>query len=164
MRLAVIAIGLNLMLGMGCNGRVEHSEATKPSEPLTIYQHTVYGHDDARDRVDTLARMPRADETYVMLDTTLFTLFGKQHVVRGYSNELTYEIDVYRYVLELDTVGMIYDQSLSWPGNFSFIHTNNDSLNLLISAAIGAAFRPRENGAHFSYERAKEARRKVLGE
>jgi len=155
--------GMILMACLACNGRVEHPGSSRPSESMTIYQHTVYGHDDARDRVDTLAGMPRPDETYVMLDTTLFTLFGNQHVVRGYSNELTYEIDVYRYVLELDTLGIIYDQSLSWPGNFSIIHTSNDSLNLLISAAIGAAFRPRENGAHYSPERAKEARRKAWG-
>lgn len=161
MRLVTLAFGSALTLSMGCTESVEPSQPISPKVPVAMYQHTVYGHDDERDRIDTLAIAPKHDGTYVQLDSTSFTLLGNKHMVRGYSNEFESATDSYLYMLELDSFGMIYAQSLSWPGGFSVIHTSDDSLNLLISAAIGAAFRPGERGAHYSYERAEQARQRT---
>lgn len=158
MKLQFLAFGSTLMLSMGCAESANPSQPISLNELVAVYQHTVYGHDDDGDRIDTLAIAPKHDGTYVQLDSTSFTLLGKKHMVRGYSNEFESATDSYLYMLELDSFGMIYAQSLSWPGGFSVIHTSDDSLNLLISAAIGAAFRPGERGAHYSYERAEQAR------
>jgi hypothetical protein len=163
MRLTIIVVGWTLMVCIGCQQQNETPDPILPSDTLVIYQHTVYGR-DAHDRVDTVALPQKHNATFLLLDTTSFTLFGTEHVVRGYSNEFESAMDGYFYMLELDSFGMIYGHSLSWPGNYSIVHTTSDSLNRLINAALGAAFLPSPQGAHYTYERAKEARAKAIGE
>ena len=162
MRIKIIVSVWALMLGIGCQQRTEIPDPMLLSDTLVIYQHTVYGPDE-HDRVDTMALPQKHGATFIMLDTTSFTLFGTEHVVRGYSNEFESAMDGHFYMLELDSFGMIYGHSLSWPGNYSIIHTTSDSLNRLINAALGAAFLPSPHGTHYNHERAKEARIKAIG-
>lgn len=154
---------LSLLFCMGCMERTEPSALQPGPEPMAIYQHTFYKNDGAA-RIDTLVMPQRHDDTFVLLDTTSFYLLGKEHVVRGSSNEFESATDACFYMLELDSFGMIYGHSLSWPGNYSIVHSNSDSLNRLINAALGAAFVPAPHGAHYSYERAEEARKQMRSE
>ena len=92
----------------------------------------------------------------------MFSLLGRGHTVTGYSNALSYEIDAGIFILELDSMGMIYGHSLNWPGGYSYIHTNNDSLNLLIGMSISAAYRPEPVGTHYDYSKEQEALKQSL--
>ena len=72
---------------------------------------------------------------------TTFSLDGQEHVVKGYLDDHYQPIDGGSFWLELDSLGMIYGRSTTWPG-FSVVRSNNDSINELITMALAAASRP----------------------
>lgn len=90
---------------------------------------------------ETVSQLHHHSNRDSLIGQTFFGFYGTDHVVRAWRDDHYADIDGGSYWLELDTLGRIYSHSTVWPG-FMVVRTNNDSINELISLAIGAASRP----------------------
>ena len=90
--------------------------------------------------VDTVPKLQHHSERDSLVGQTTFAFHAADHVVQAWRDDHYAPTDGGSYWLELDTMGCIYSRSTVWPG-FVVIRTNNDSINELITMAIGAASR-----------------------
>jgi hypothetical protein len=129
---------------LSCNENCVEVPIGEKSERQVIYvMHTSYG-DEPNSRSDTLDGFPEHDPLDEFIGTSTFTSNDRTHSVNGYTN-IDHVIDGDSFNIELDSLGVIYSQSLNW-GGYSIIWTNNDSLNFLIAMALGASNRIGHDG------------------
>jgi len=92
-----------------------------------------------------LPQLAKHAEQDSLLGTMSFWHQGVEHTVTAWTDEHYAPIDGGIYMLELDSLGIIYRHSTTRRG-FSVVSTENDSLDRLIIIALGAALRPRPFG------------------
>jgi len=92
-----------------------------------------------------LAQLARHAERDSLLGSMKFWHQGVEHTVTAWTDEYYAPIDGGTYMLELDSLGVVYRHSTTWRG-FTVVSTENDSLDRLIIIALGAALRPRPFG------------------
>jgi hypothetical protein len=102
-----------------------------------------------RDHTDTLTVLRHHNERDSMVGITTFSLGGEEHVVEGYRDDHCQPVDGGSFWLELDSLGMIYSHSTTWPG-FMVVRSDNDSINELITMALAAASRPGQFGVSYN--------------
>lgn len=83
-----------------------------------------------------------------LLGRITFWHSGLEHFVTAWTDEYYAPIDGGSYMLELDSLGIIYRHSTTWRG-YSVVSTPNDSLDDLIVMALGAAMRPAPFGLRY---------------
>ncbi len=114
--------------------------------PVQFYRYTVTGDDSYG--IDTLSLLPFHDPADSLLGYSEFYWKRTRHVLRGFTSDLHEDVDGGSFVIELDSLGVIYEHSTTWP-SFRFVRSNNDSISELITAAIAAAHRPGHLGLHY---------------
>ena len=98
---------------------------------------------------DTLTALPKHTARDSMLGFIEFTFREREHTVTGWTDDYYSPIDGGAFWLELDSLGMIYSHSTTWPG-FMVVRSDNDSINELITMALAAASRPGQFGVSYN--------------
>lgn len=71
-----------------------------------------------------------------LLVTESFEYRKQFHTIKFYSSDNKASVDGGGLKYTLDSMGVVYNRSTTWP-NFRRLSTNNDSINDLISASLG---------------------------
>ncbi len=140
LRIRSYALGFIAFLAMGCAG---------PDAPEPISYYCVSNRRGNGYSLDTLAALEHHSTVDSMMGRTTFSWSGTEHAVKGFTDVHYAAVDGGRFMLELDSIGVFYSHNTTWPDNFYAVHTNNDSLNRLISLAFAAALRPEEFGVRY---------------
>ena len=77
----------------------------------------------------------QADTADKLLAQTTFTYLKKDHFIKVYSSDNHAPVDGGQLYYTLDSIGIIYSQSTTWPG-FGRLKSSNDSINDLITQAF----------------------------
>lgn len=64
-----------------------------------------------------------------------FELYGQMHLIRVFTSDYYAATDGGRLMFEIDSLGIFYSRSTTWP-SYSRLRSNNDSINNLIDLAI----------------------------
>ena len=89
-------------------------------------------------RIDTLPKkiIPFHGKKDSLIAIKAFELYGHNHLIRMYTDEFYEEvIDGGNLIYEIDSLGIFYSRSTSWP-SYSRLKSNNDSINYLIEVAL----------------------------
>jgi len=105
----------------------------RPKENLIRYY--VVGSTSRITEDTTNAKNIQADPADELIAQDFFKHNKKDHVVKVYTSDNHAPVDGGRLYYTLDSLGIIYERSTTWPG-FSRLKTNNDSINDLISQAF----------------------------
>lgn len=143
MKQAQLHLSLLATLAIACGHNAVHTEPE-----LTFYSTVDRGR-GSHDYTDTLAVLDKHSSRDSLVGSTTFTWGGVEHTVTGWNNDHYAPVDGGGFWLELDSLGTIFGHSTTWPG-FSVVHSNNDSLNQLITMALAAASRPGRFGVRYT--------------
>ena len=90
-----------------------------------------------REFVDTIpvADFPQYDSADQFIAEERFVLNQKIHIIKAFSSDNHAPVDGGRLYYILDSIGVIYSKSTTWPVAIR-LSSNNDSLNDLISATL----------------------------
>jgi hypothetical protein len=88
--------------------------------------------------VDTMELMDikPTDSMFDLLATHSFRFREQYHTIKMYCSDNHVPVDGGSLVYTLDSIGVIYGRSTTWPG-FSKLTSDNDSINDLITTAFG---------------------------
>ncbi len=120
---------------------------TGEQEPI-VYWRYQYMDESVGPRIDTVEHLPFHDPKDSLLGYSAFYWKGTRHLMSGFTSDLHRPIDGGSFAIELDSLGVIYSHSTTWP-SFMFVRSSNDSISELMTAAIAAAHRPGHLGLHY---------------
>lgn len=93
---------------------------------------------DRRDYIDTISY--KDFQQYDSLDRFIaedhFILNKTNHIIKAFTSDNHAPIDGGRFYYTLDSIGIIYTRSTTWPVSIR-LSSNNDSINDLMNAALG---------------------------
>jgi len=114
--------------------------ATKPkSDKLKLYYVGINERMPGSDTSDYF-KWRNIDTLDEVVGQVRFRYNNMDHALIAYTSDNHAPTDGGSFYYTLDTLGIIYDRSTTWPG-FSVLQSNNDSLNNLIAMALGRALR-----------------------
>lgn len=92
---------------------------------------------------DSLSVIGQLDIRDSLIGSTRFWMNDIEHSVKAYTSDHYAPMDGGAIKIQLDSIGVVYSHSTTWPG-FVVVQANQDSINDLITMAIGAALRSHE--------------------
>ncbi len=113
----------------------QEKEAVDQQTELKLYYLTCWNRGNSPDTLD-YNKICKVDPRDSMLARKHFFYRNQQHVVEMYTSDYHAPIDGGSLYYALDSLGVFYGKSTTWPG-FSKLSSNNDSINDLISTALG---------------------------
>lgn len=124
---------LMVVLILGANGCKK--QLLKEKEPVRFYYLSYYKFGSLADTIpyEDVNIIEEQDE---LLATEFFEYRKQFHTIKFYSSDNKAPVDGGDLKYTLDSMGVVYNRSTTWP-NFRRLSTNNDSINDLISTAFG---------------------------
>lgn len=123
-----------LLLGLTLSNCKEHA-INVGKEKIKFYYLSCYQSLRSKDtmKYEEINHIDHIDE---LLATEHFKYKNQYHTINFYSSDNKAPVDGGALKYTLDSIGVIYGRAVWWP-NFSRLSSNNDSINDLISAALG---------------------------
>lgn len=121
---------VNLLILLSCNIDDKKKNTVK-------YFYVIFRRDHFNADTIPTNDINNIDSTYKLIATEGFYYLNKVHHINLYSDDDNSPMDGGALKYTLDSIGLIYERSTTWP-NFIKLTTNNDSLNDLISIAYSA--------------------------
>lgn len=125
-----VAFILGLIVFVSC---IKRQEETKESSLKYFYIRNVRGLQDTL--FEKYPYKHEKNDSLISLQT--YSYRGQTHVIKMYSNysDNISIVDNGEVKFELDSLGVIYSRSTTWP-NYKRLFSNNDSLNSIIISAL----------------------------
>jgi hypothetical protein len=126
-----LIIILTIIIFSNCKNKIE-------DKSVKAIKYYFLGCFQNQNTVDTMQKMDirPTDTLFDLLATHSFRFREKYHLIRMYSNDNHSPVDGGSLLYTLDSIGVIYGCSTTWP-SFSKLTSDNDSINDLISTAFG---------------------------
>lgn len=120
---------LALFLFSNCRNNMHH--------PVKKTNYYFISYNQNRNKVDTfpLTNLTSKDSLYDLIAKHPFWYKKQSHLIQMYSNDRRSPLDGGSLVYILDSIGVVYGRSTTWPG-FSFLTSDNDSINDLLSFSL----------------------------
>lgn len=119
-----------VLVANGCK-----NELLKEKEPVRFYYLSYYKFGSLVDTIPYEEGFGIGEQDELLV--TEFFEYRKQfHTIKFYSSDNRAPVDGGDLKYTLDSMGVVYNRSTTWP-NFRRLSTNNDSINDLISASLG---------------------------
>lgn len=108
----------------------------KPVKQATLFYYV--NASERNESPDTISyeELRHADKADRMLSDSRFVFNHTRHAITAYTSDDHAPVDGGRIYYTLDTLGVIYSGSTTWPV-FQILQSNNDSINRLIAHALG---------------------------
>lgn len=106
----------------------------KTDEEIVLYYVIGSTHSNSKDTIYT-TKNQQADTTDDLLAQDFFHYKTKDHILKLFTSDNHAPVDGGRLYYTLDSIGIIYERSTTWPG-FGRLKSNNDSINDLINQAF----------------------------
>ncbi len=106
----------------------------KVDDETVLYYVIGSTHSNSKDTIYA-TKNQQADNTDDLLAQDFFNYKSKDHILKLFTSDNHAPIDGGRLYYTLDSIGIIYERSTTWPG-FGRLKSNNDSINDLINQAF----------------------------
>lgn len=127
----ILSITLLIILFSSCQSK---SESKKQEDYFYTVSRGLDGETLYYDTVD-LKHINKHEPKDTLLRTKYFKMGDEGHRINLYTNELHAPTDGNMLHYELDDLGIIYSQSLTW-GGYGRLISSNDSINAIIDVAL----------------------------
>ena len=100
------------------------------------YYYLLYGNQSNHFDTIKFSEFNKIDTADSLIAKDYFELNNQFHLITAYTSDDHAATDGGVFYYTLDSIGIIYHRSTTWR-NFILLHSNNDSINKLISICLG---------------------------
>ena len=109
--------------------------SNKKTDEKTLQYYVVGSTGKITKDTSNSTKAERPDSADQLIGQGVFNYYNKDHVVKVYTSDNHAPIDGGRLYYTLDSLGVFFSKSTTWPG-FGRLKTNNDSINDLLTQAF----------------------------